>query len=97
MRLILSHQTRSSLAKIYDYIVLESGNKKTASDFVQKLRRKCEQLASHSFHMGSLRPDLGEDIRSYPYGNYLILFRYTAEAMEVAMIVEGHRDIESLF
>lgn len=97
MKLLFTQEADRNFTQIADYIARESGDTSTAVSFVGKLIHKCEQLASHSFHMGTLRPELGEDIRSYPYGNYLILFRYTAEAMEVAMIVEGRRDIESLF
>ncbi|MCB9352518.1 MAG: type II toxin-antitoxin system RelE/ParE family toxin [Lewinellaceae bacterium] len=97
MKLVFSHEADQNLTAIADYIAEESGDTSTAISFIEKLIRKCGQLSSHSFQMGTPRLDLGEDIRSYAYGNYLILFRYTPDTMEVAMIVEGHRDIESLF
>jgi toxin ParE1/3/4 len=47
--------------------------------------------------MGRARPELAEDIRSIPYGNYVILFRYNGPYLEIVSIIEGHRDIEELF
>jgi plasmid stabilization system protein ParE len=47
--------------------------------------------------MGRARPELAEGIRSIPYGNYVILFRYNGPYLEIVSIVEGHRDIEELF
>ena len=96
MHLVLLPQAKSDLKTMVAWITRESGNGNVARNFVAGIRKKCEQLASHPFQMGSPRPDLDQNIRSYVYGNYLILFRYTSDAMEVVMIVEGHRDIESL-
>lgn len=96
MRLLFLPRAKSDLKATVAWITRKSGDANVARNFVQGIRQKCEELASHSFQMGSSRPELGEGIRSYTYGNYLILFRYTIDAMEVVMIVEGHRDIEAL-
>jgi len=36
-------------------------------------------------------------MRCVPEGNYLILFRYSDDQLEVARIVEGHRALMFLF
>ena len=46
--------------------------------------------------MGRPRPELGHEIRSYPFGNYLIFFRYAENRFEVIRIIERHRDISTL-
>ncbi len=47
--------------------------------------------------MGGARPALADDLRAFPYGNYIILFRYLKDALEVVTIVERHRDLGALF
>ena len=47
--------------------------------------------------MGRPRTDLRPDLRSYPYGNYVIFFRYLDDTLEVVNILQGHRDIETFF
>jgi toxin ParE1/3/4 len=47
--------------------------------------------------MGRARPELFEGVRSLPYGNYVILFRYSGDFVEIVSIIEGHQDIEELF
>lgn len=47
--------------------------------------------------MGGARPALADDLRSFPYGNYIILFRYFEDTFEVVTIVERHRDLGALF
>jgi toxin ParE1/3/4 len=41
------------------------------------------------------RPELRTDIRSFPYGNYVIFFRYIEDRFEVVSILERHLDIDS--
>jgi toxin ParE1/3/4 len=58
---------------------------------------KCQELAALPGTMGLARPELLADLRSTPYGNYVIFFRYFGDAFEVVNILEGHRDIEGYF
>ena len=61
--------------------------------FVAKLRARGHALAGYQTIMGRSRPELGLDIRTVPFGNYVIVFRYYRDRFEVVNIVEGHRDI----
>jgi toxin ParE1/3/4 len=90
-------QARDDLKQIRRYIARESGSKEVAARFFKKLDRECRRLASLPGTMGRARPELGEGIRSIPYGNYVILFRYNGPYLEIVSILEGHRDIEEIF
>jgi toxin ParE1/3/4 len=92
-----SEQAKTDLVQIKRYISRESGNKEAALRYMEKLRHNCRKLAMLPGTMGRARPELMEGIRSVPYGNYVILFRYKDTLVEVISIVEGHRDIEDLF
>ena len=67
------------------------------SRFTDELIDKCRDLAALPGTMGFARPELLPDLRSIPYGNYVIFFRYIGDAFEVLNILEGHRDIQSYF
>ncbi len=98
MKIFYTSEARENLYDISKFIANESGNKELAISFIKRLKQKCKDLANKQFKLGISRPELGEGIRSYIFGNYIIFFRYfEAEALEIIMITEGHRDIDRLF
>ena len=58
---------------------------------------KCKKLASLPGKIGTPRPDLHKNIRSISFENYIILFQYTDNLLEIVTIIEGHRDIGTIF
>ena len=90
-------QARDDLIHIKRYIARESGSQSTAVQFTEKIREQCRKLADLPGKMGRLRPELGENLRSFPYGNYVIFFMYNDDCLEIVTIIEGHRDIEAVF
>ncbi|GJQ57407.1 MAG: hypothetical protein SCALA701_02080 [Candidatus Scalindua sp.] len=38
-----------------------------------------------------------EGLRSFVYGNYVIFFMYNNDYLDIVTIIEGHRDIETMF
>ncbi len=64
--------------------------------FTGKLRERCRKLAALQSKMGRERPELVENIRSFPYGDDMISFMYNGNRLDVVTITEGHRDIEAL-
>lgn len=96
-QLCYSKQAVEDLFQIQKYISHQSGSIKAGKSFTQFLRSKCRDLASTPGRVGVARPELEEMIRSHPVGNYIIFFRYRGPAFEVVTIVEGHRDIATVF
>jgi len=73
-----------------------AADKPIAADrLVERLRAKCRLLARTPL-AGRERPRLGSGIRSFPTGNYLILYRAVEEGIDVVRIVSGYRDLDSL-
>ncbi len=96
-KLIYTPQARRDLNAIRKYIAWRSGTRSTGLDFVKKLREKCKELSTIKGKVGTSRLELGQSLRSQPFGNYVILFRYEQDSFEVVSIIEGHRDIEAMF
>ena len=90
-------QARRDLLVIKRYIQNESGSRNVALQFTDKLREQCRKLAELPGTLGRARPELMPDVRSFAYGNYVILFRYNASVVDIISIIEGHRDIEEWF
>lgn len=90
-------QARDDLIHIKRYIARESGSQSTAVQYTEKIREQCRKLADLPGKMGRLRPELGENLRSFPYGNYVIFFMYNDDCLEIVTILEGHRDIGAIF
>lgn len=95
--LIYLKGARNDLRRIAEHIALESGSRATAVNYVARLRGQCARLASLPGTLGRSRPDLLHDMRSFPFGRYLIFFRYRSDAVEIIDILEAHRDIEAWF
>lgn len=88
---------QTDLVNILDYMTRESGSLVIGRRFVDALRQKCRDLSSLPATIGRARPDLRPDVRSFAFRGYVIFFRYDGDWFEVANIVEGHRDIDSLW
>lgn len=85
------------LLQIERYIAAESGDEDIAVRFTKKLQAQCRKLAELPGQLGRPRPEIRDGIRSIPFGNYIIFFRYDDPYFYVISIIEGHRDIDSVF
>ncbi|MDE1993441.1 MAG: type II toxin-antitoxin system RelE/ParE family toxin [Rhizobiaceae bacterium] len=92
-----SKAAQNDLLQILRFIARESASQKVALKFTSDLRYKCSHLASLPGWMGRPRPELGDEIRSFTFRGYVIMFRYVDNVFEVERIYEGHRDIENDF
>jgi toxin ParE1/3/4 len=82
------------LEEIVEFIARE--NPTAALSLLATIREKCTTLASHP-KLGRHRPGFKDsEIRSIPVGNYIIFYRPTAVGVEIARVIHGARDLESL-
>ena len=96
-RVIFLAAVEADLLAVLEHVADVTSNVAIAEFFVGELRDKCRKLASLGVTLGRPRPELGMDIRSFPFKNYVIFFRYAADRFEVITILHGHRDIEAAF
>jgi len=93
-RLRLSPAAENDLTEIWFYIAQD--NVEAADRFADLVYEKC-QLLAESPGMGTQRPELAPEVRSFPVGNYVIFYRPTENGVEVVRVLSGHRDIQKLF
>jgi len=89
---------KNDLVEIARYIARECGSRNVAVNFVGRIRAYCRKLAAtETSQRGTYRSELVDGMRSEPFGNYVIFFRYVGNRLEVVNILEGHRDITAYF
>jgi toxin ParE1/3/4 len=86
-------QAEQDLVEIFWHICRD--NPPAAEKFVRAVNAKCELLARQPY-IGRARPDLRADLRSFPYGNYLILYRIVEDGVEIVRVVHAARNLDDL-
>ena len=71
-------------------------NSVAAHCFLDSLEETCELLAEHPL-IGRPRPELGDNLRSFPFGNYLIFYVPEADGIDIARVIYGGRDLPGVF
>jgi len=94
MRPTLSPLAERDLESIGDYISQESPRR--ALSFMRELRQQCDRIGLNPQGYRP-RPELGDDMRSCPYGNYVIFFDVLPQGVTVQRILHAARDLSVIF
>ncbi|MCO6392743.1 type II toxin-antitoxin system RelE/ParE family toxin [Aliihoeflea aestuarii] len=94
MRIVRTPAAETDLIDIWIYIAAD--NIPAADRLLDAIGNRIEQLKSHPFS-GAARPDIAPDARLLPIGNYVVLYRVRADAVEIVRVVHGARDASALF
>ncbi|MBZ5618277.1 MAG: type II toxin-antitoxin system RelE/ParE family toxin [Acidobacteriia bacterium] len=71
-------------------------NEPAADRFIDLLTRHFRLLGDNP-HVGRRREELRPGYRSFPVGEYLILYRIREPGVQILHVVHGRRDMEGLF
>jgi len=94
MRLAFAPMAIADLESIGDFIAEDSPA--AARRFVGELRERCGRILNAPLG-GTLRPELGGELRSVPFGRYVIFYDVDAELVTVQRVLHSARDIGSVF
>ena len=86
-------QAEQDLIEIFHHIARD--NPTAAEQLVRTINGKCELLA-RSPMIGRARPELRPDLRSFPHGAYLILYRIVDDGVEIVRVVHAARNLDDL-
>ena len=92
----LSPEAEFDLDSIWLYVAGESGSIENADRIIDTLTDRFWLLAQHP-HIGRHRDDLRSGLRSFPVGDYAILYRIDDEDVLILHVLHGARDIPKLF
>jgi toxin ParE1/3/4 len=97
MRHRRSPQADSDLDGIWHYVATKSGSVEIADRLIDSITDRFFLLANHP-HIGRARDeDLRPGLRSFPVGEYVIIYRIQDDGVSILRVVRGSRNIEALF
>ncbi len=90
-------QADSDLDGIWYYVASRSGNIEIADRLIDSLTDRFFLLANHP-NLGRARDqDLSSGVRSFPVGQYVIVYRIEGDDVLILRVLRGSRNIEMLF
>src|SRR4051812_48588792 len=78
------------------WVSIAERNIKAADDLTADFEAALRTIAMFP-GAGTSREELGTGLRSYPVGNYLLIFRRARRGVELVRIVHGARDLRRIF
>ena len=89
-------QAEAELDDIWYYVAKESGSIEIADRLIDSITERFYLLACHP-HIGRPRDeDLRPGLRSFPAGEYVIIYRVEEQDVRILHVFRGSRDIETL-
>jgi toxin ParE1/3/4 len=88
-----TQQADDDIEDIASYISLDSP--KAALSWLEGLEAKLEAIG-RTPGLGVSRPEVRTELRSFAFGNYLIIYRKVKEGAEIVRVVHGARDWQKL-
>ena len=93
----LAHEVEAELDNIWYYVATESGNVEIADRLIDSIVDRFFLLASKPY-LGRRRDrDLRPGLRSFPVGEYVIIYRVEDEDVMILHVTHGRRDLDALF
>ncbi|MCU0918810.1 MAG: type II toxin-antitoxin system RelE/ParE family toxin [Burkholderiaceae bacterium] len=84
----------ADILDIWDHIAEDSLDQ--ADRWVDKLDEKFGILATQPL-MGRARKELAADLRSFPFGRYVIFYEPVQDGIDVVRVLHSARDVDSAF
>ena len=87
-------RSRLDLSEMWLRIAADSVS--NADTFLEAVQQRVAMLAENPL-AGRARPDLAQGLRSFPHGNYLIIYRPLEDGIRLLRVVHGGRELGKLF
>jgi toxin ParE1/3/4 len=87
----------SDLDDIWYYVAKERGNIEIADRLIESITQRFYLLADNPYIGRRRDDDLLPGLRSFPVGQYVIVYRIEDEDVAILSVFHGGRDIESFF
>lgn len=92
----LASQVEFELDDIWYYVARESGSIEIADRLIDSITDRFFLLANHPY-VGRLREDLRPGLRSFPVGEYVIVYRIEDADVLILHVLHSHRDVQRIF
>lgn len=85
----LSRLAEKDLQDVAVYIARD--NRTAARNWTANIKEKC-RLLGEMRDIGVARDDLRDGLKTFPVGNYMILYRDAESGVEIVRVIHGARD-----
>jgi toxin ParE1/3/4 len=93
----LAPQAVEDLDGVWSYVATDSGSVEIANRLIDSITGRFFLLA-HYPYLGRIRDeDFGSGVRSFPVGEYVIVYRVQEPNVLILRVVHGHRDLATWF
>ncbi len=79
-----------------DIFIHVAGHNAPAAERLVRSFDEAILLLQHMPKCGPARAEIGRDVRSYPVGKYLVLYRIADDAIELLRVVHGSRKMRGI-
>jgi len=90
-------QAAADLDAIWYYVATESGSIEIANQLIDSITDRFFLLASHPYLGRARKDDFGVGCRSFPVGEYIIVYCVEDQGVLILRVAHGRRDLEALF
>lgn len=90
---VFSELAEADLADIW--VAIATTDIAAADRFLDELRDLAQKLAELP-QMGQVRPDFGENARSFPHRDFILIYRPQPNGVGIARVVHGKRDLTQI-
>jgi toxin ParE1/3/4 len=92
----LAPEAEAELDEIWYFIATESGSVDIADRFINSTTDRFFRIAAYPY-AGRVRDDLRPGLRSFPVGQYLVIYRVVPPDVLILHVAHGRRNLEWLF
>jgi len=93
----IAPQAEADLDEIWLYVAKQSGSLETASRLIDSITDRFHRLARFPFAGRARDRELGAGLRTFPVGEYVIVYSVEDSDVAILRVVHGRRDLERLF
>jgi toxin ParE1/3/4 len=93
----LASEAEIELDDIWLYVAKKSGSMDVADRLLDSISSRFYLLARYPFMGRSRDEDLRPGLRSFPIGEYIIIYRIEGDDVAILHVVPGSRNIQALF
>jgi toxin ParE1/3/4 len=97
MHLSISRRAQLDLDSIWLHIATTSGSEEPADQVLNSISEAIRALPRNPYIGRRRDAELQPGLRSFPAGNYVIIYRVKTGFVRVARVLHGNRDIKALF
>ncbi len=90
-------EAEAELDDIWIYIAKQSGSLEIADHLIDSITERFYLLSRNPYIGRSREDDLRAGLRTFPAGEYVIIYRIEKESVFILHIVRGSRNIQALF